>query len=191
MQLGLNHLATLPMLRIYRGFDPLNPRQLQSVYPVLAADVSRIKSGMVIFPKWNGTTARTEWVLDPTGITSPEPHIAFTDANRSDVVSADALVGFPCSGDFEMHTPHFVKTTIADYVQGAVLTWAGGNTDGTTGKLVTTSGTGNPVVGQVTRHLPFDVSREDTAFRAASENDKLVIKFRTCFRPAAVADPTP
>lgn len=179
------------MLRVYRGYDPLNPRFASSAYPVLAADVSRIKEGMVIFPKWNSSTARTEFVLDPTGITSPEPHIALTHANRSDVVTADALIGLPCSGDFEMHSPYFVKTTLADYVQGAVLTWAGGNTDGTTGRLVTTDGTSDPVVGQITRHLSFDASVEDTSFTAASANDKLVIKFRTCFRPGAVADPTP
>ena len=192
MQLGLTHQGTLPLLRVYRGFNPLDPRSGSSTYPVLAADVSRIKSGMVIFPKWNSALARTEWVLFPTGVTSPEPHIALTDANRSDVVAADSLVGLPCSGEFEMHTPYFIKTTTADYVQGAVLTWAAADdTDALVGKLVTTSGTGNPVVGQITQHLPFDVSAEDTSFTAATANDKLVIKFRTCFVPIAVADPTP
>ena len=189
---GLNYLRAYPALRIYRGYDPLNPRGLSVEYPVKSdsgTNVDDIKEGMIIFPKWNSSTSRTEWVLSASGIDQPDPHIALTDADRYDVVQSDRLVGLPCSGDFILHTSHYdhaVNDSV--YVQGATLKY------NNAGSLTPTAATTDPVVAQVVHHLPFDISAEDNSFKkdgtlAASQYTdakvKQVIKIRTCFRPPA------
>lgn len=187
INVGLNTLQAYPALRIYRGYDPLNPRGLSAEYPVLAADVATIKEGMIMFPKWNSATAQTEWVISAAGIDQPDPHIALTDANRYDVVQSNRLVGLPCSGDFVLHTPHY-DHGVADaiYVQNATLTY------NNAGSLTPTDhATTSPVVAVMQCHLPFDVSSVDNSFKkdgtlaAAQYTDakvKQVIKVKTCFR---------
>lgn len=187
---GLTHLRTKPMLRIYSGYDPLNPKSPRSMYPVKAEEVSTIKEGMVMFPKYNSGTTRVEWTLTaPTGTSSPEPHIALTDADRSDVVTADSLVGLPCSASFELHTPWYDQdvnsqgfaTSNALYAQGCPLTYKDG-----TGKLTPTTATGQAVVAVVTRRLPFDVSAEDSSFDKSVAANCLVLKVRTCYNPLSI-----
>lgn len=182
---GLNYQRTKPSLRIYRGYDPLNPRGLSAEYPVSAALVDTIKEGMIIYPKWISANSRTEWVLDGSAeVGRAIPHIALTDANRYDVVQSDRLVGLPCSGDFVLHTGYYDKSVAdAQYTHGATLKAS------TDGKLYLTSTTGELVVAYIVHeNLPFDVSAEDNTFTKATEglsNTKYVIKIQTCFKPVS------
>lgn len=176
------------MMRVYRGYDPLNPRFKSSVFPVKADLVSTIKEGMLIFPLWNASTGQVEWVLDPgDDVKHLEPHFALKDADDHDVVAADGLVGLPCSADLELHTPYFVVATPGDIVMGAQVTAPRlKNTDAAgDGTIHLVEHTSDLVIGVVTAHGRIDVSGEDNSFDKSVADSQYVIKIRTNWRPAA------
>jgi hypothetical protein len=136
-----------PKVRVVRGFDPNEPTTGQRALPVKAGVT--IKSGQVISSKFNGTTARLEWVLG-LDAAATQGYIALVDSTDFDSVAADLLVGLPCSGKFTIETAYYKSGDT--YSDGAYLT-----ADGTTGDLkVTALESGEPIFGMV--RLPDDAA---------------------------------
>lgn len=182
---GLYALRDNPMWRCYRGWDPLNPRLHSSVWPVRDGLSSVIKGGMIVFPVYNSSEARTEWDLQPPAH-DVLPHIAAYDGDAEDVVAADGLVGLPCTGQFEVHTPFFLvdgTNSEEEYAQNVPLTYActDRTSTSTRGRVKLCTGTSDVLVGVLTAPAPFSVVDVDRSFTVDTTTDvnNKVVKFRT------------
>lgn len=131
---------TKPRLSVLRGWEPNEPVTGQRALPVKAGVT--IKSGQVISAKFDGTTARTEWVLGKDA-GAALCYVATADSTDFDVVAAGLLVGIPFSGKFVIETPYYKSGDT--YTNDIFLT-----ADGTTGDLkATTLESGEPIYGVV------------------------------------------
>jgi hypothetical protein len=129
-----------PELAVLRGFDPNEPVTGQRSLPVKAGVT--IKSGQIISAKFDGTTARTEWVLGKDA-GAALCYVALKDSTAFDVVASDLLVGLPCSGKFVLETAFYKAGDT--YTNDVYLT-----ADGVTGDFkATTLESGEPIYGVV------------------------------------------
>lgn len=125
-----------PRLEKARGWNPTTPTLSNTVaLPVEAQYVNApIWSGMVISPSVNGKA----WIPGVAAGQELSPnltvYIAQDCSTDSDVTEAKSLVGLPCTGNYKLGTPQFVKSlatastattgTVQSYTTGVPLTFA-------------------------------------------------------------------
>lgn len=147
-----------PRVEVLRGYNPNEPHTLTQSHPVKSGVV--VLSGMVIYLKWNATTAQYEWNLGcDAGAT---PYIALQDWDRSqttglgqfgydpDVIEAGKLTGLSCAGQFEIETPYFFSGDV--YPMDTKLTYVpyDGSGDGVAGEI-RAAAADEPVIGFISR----------------------------------------
>jgi hypothetical protein len=169
-----------PFLVVLRGFDPNQPFSKTQAYPVKAADVDVIKSGMVISAELNGSTNEYEWEIGWSA--GRIPYIALQDGNQYDVVSANSLVGYSCLGDFVLQTGY--------YTAGAYVVNSPVSPDGTTGNIkLGVAGNGEPIMGYITAPVTDLSSGGATGYPSISAvTDANVVAFQTAWLPANAND---
>lgn len=171
---------SLPRVRVPRGLDLNEPSTGQRALPVKAGVT--IKSGQVISAAFNNATSRLEWVLGKDA-SATQVFVAYGESTDSDVVSADLLVGLPCSGKFVIETA-FYKTGDS-YVDGAYLT-----ADGVTGNLMVTALKSGLAIFGVARVA--DTATTNSALVDASSSDSSAVspvsflRFETLHLPNGV-----
>ena len=149
---------TTPIMRVLRGWGPMEPHALTKSYPV-ASGVT-IVSGQLIHPAWVSGNNRYEWNLGAAAAGAGPSYFAQDDSTKEDVIEAGVLVGLSCSGDYELQTAFY--TTGNTYNDGTPLT---GDTGGNLGTVVpTTVGSGSPIVGYVSGcHGPISLVGIDSS----------------------------
>lgn len=178
-------------VEVLRGYNPNEPQTLTQSHPV-ASGVT-VKSGQVVYLKWNSTAARYEWKLGCED--GKVPYIALQDWDTSgttglgsfgydpDVIEAGKLTGLSCAGKFEIQTPYFYASDT--YPMDAPLTYVPNNgSDVATGSgalgSLRRAAAGEPVVGYVSRtsgqNSPTDLSGVNSHV-----TNKDVITFTTNF----------
>lgn len=166
-------LRAKPIAVILRGFDPNQPRSKTVAAKV--ADGVTIKSGQQISLVATSDPAVAEWVLGlHAEALDPFTYTALQDSDDFDVRSADSLVGYSPLGDFVIQTGYFDDGEA--YPIGTPLT-----PDGTTGDL-TVAGSGDPVVGYVTKPVTDLKDGGATGYPSNSNaTDAEVIAFQTAW----------
>lgn len=180
-----------PRVEVLRGYNPNEPHTLTQSHPV-ASGVT-VKSGQVVYLRWNGTTARYEWRLGCAD--GKVPYIALQDWDTSgttglgsfgydpDVVEAGKLTGLSCAGQFEIQTPYFYASDT--YAMDAALTYVPNNgSDAATGSgalgSLRLAASGDPVVGRISRTSGQNSPTDLTGINS-NVTDKDVITFTTHF----------
>jgi hypothetical protein len=101
-----------------------------------------IYSGQLISSAWDSSKNQHCWVLGMTGSVNT-PYIALQDIADQDVSEAGKLTGLSCAGQFEIQTAYYTGSTIA---VGAIVV-----PSSTTGSIAPSSGTGQLILGSITR----------------------------------------
>lgn len=140
----------LPRLEVLRGLDFTSPKMQSAAYRVKSGVT--IRSGQIISPSWNAEDSVFEWVLG-IDLTAPDAYLAWDDSDDPDVVSAGALAGLSCSGQFEVQSAYFTGDSFSkgDYVVPIATGAVGAGSFEVVESLYTGGATAKPVVGRLTR----------------------------------------
>lgn len=92
-----------PRIRIYRGYDPMNPTKLSRTAPVKAGVV--IQSGQAIALEFNATLARYEWALWTAAL--GRAFVAYGESTDPDVRDAERLKALDPRDAYDFHTAYF------------------------------------------------------------------------------------
>jgi hypothetical protein len=141
---GLVNTRVKPRVTVLRGFDPNAPMTLTQSLPAYTGVSSStgISSGQLISSAWDSTKNQHAWVLGMTGSVNT-PYIALQDIADQDVSEAGKLTGLSCAGQFEIQTAYYTGSNIA---VGALVV-----PSATLGSIAPSSGTGQIILGSVTR----------------------------------------
>lgn len=187
---------TKARVEVLRGYNPNEPQTLTQSHPV-ASGVT-IRSGQVIYLRWNAGADRYEWRLGCEA--GKTPYIALQDWDQSqeaglgaygydpDTVEAGKLTGLSCAGQFEIQTPYFLAGQ--NYPVDLPLTFVPNDgadaVDSGSGALgeLRPAANGDTVVGYISRargqNSPGDLSGINS-----NVTEKSVITFTTNFRQTA------
>lgn len=178
-----------PRLKVYRGYDPNEPRTLTQTAPV-AADVLDGSSGTVIYSgqliclQANSTTDTQEWVLCNTTRleAGAVPYLALQDSTDSDV-RCTGLTGLSCAGNFEVGTGFFDTTgNVYDVDTALTASATAGNID--------VSDTSKTVIGYVSRRYDAGtgLGNTDLTDKDSTATNLRIVVFTTSYvRPKALA----
>jgi len=149
-----------PRIRVYRGYDPMNPSKLSRTAPV--KDGVTIQSGQAIGLEWDATSASYQWALwlPALGI----PYIAYGESTDPDVRDAEALKGLSPLDTYDLHTAHFdaVPASTLPYNEGQAV----GPSEDVPGNWTTiVADSGAPIVGYCGAGMrgPIDIAGEDSS----------------------------
>lgn len=141
---GLVNTRLKPRVTVLRGFDPNAPMTLTQSLPAYTGVSSStgIYSGQLISSAWDSAKNQHCWVLGMTGSVNT-PYIALQDIADQDVAEAGKLTGLSCAGQFEIQTAYYTGANIA---VGSIVV-----PSSTTGSIAPSSGTGQLILGSITR----------------------------------------
>lgn len=144
---GLVNTRLKPRATVLRGFDPNAPMTLTQSLPAFTGVSSStgIYSGQLISSAWDSTKGSYAWVLGVTGSGANTPYIALQDIADQDVSEAGKLTGLSCAGQFEIQTAYYTAGATAAVVGAIVVP------SSTTGSIAPSSGTGQLILGHITR----------------------------------------
>lgn len=149
-----------PLVRVLRGYDPMEPHVLSQAYPV--ADGVTVLSGQVVSLVYDTAyEGDHKWVL---GWTAGIPYIAINDwvpgvgtglGSDADVMEAGKLPALSSAGQFEIQTPFWADSSNALQTGGGAefVLDAPVGPAGTSGSIkVVALESGIPIMGYVTRN---------------------------------------
>lgn len=169
-------MRSKPIVRVLRGFDPMNPMHLSETAPI--ASGVPIGSGELIALRWNSGLNRYEWnKFNATTDTDSTPYISMQDSVQGDVKESLGLTGLSCAGDYEIQTPFFEPSL----VYNVDVKLVGSATDGLLKAYNSGTDSAKKIIGRVSRirgikQLNSATVHEDSSTSAANSG---VIIFQT------------
>lgn len=187
-RIGMPYLRPKPVLRVLRGYDPLEPTtRMERFAPAdtfsdPASPASQIWSGMVISKSWSSAKGEYEWVKGL--VAGATPFIATEDALVQSVVASGTLPALSCDGQFTLATGYFDPTAGAeDDVSDDVLLSAFAD-DGAHPGYLKVAATGEKIVGVVNGGHHASLKDEAAVNSQTSAANAKVIQFVTRYTGA-------